>query len=422
MVKTIVSILVLAACVASVSHGADLNWPRWRGPRFDGTAAGGPYPVKWSPGDALWKTAVPGKGYSTPIVWQKRIYLTTGAEGLDAALALDWRGKELWRTPLGKETPGKHKNASGSNPSPVTDGHDLFVLFKSGELAAFTLDGSVRWRKNLFKLFGKDNRFWDFGTSPALTKKHVIVAQMHAGDSYLAAFDKETGELGWKVARNYKTPLEGDQCYTTPIVYSRQGAETLLVWGGLHLTAHDASDGSTVWSCGNFNPENKTLWPAVASPVIAGDIAVVCCGRADRRQPRLHGVRMGGSGDVTKTHRLWKRDDTGSFVPSPTLCEKGVIVVGDMGAVDCIDPQTGKTLWHADLPKGKGKVYASPLVAGRHLYAARDSGTLHVAQLGDSLEWISTINMGERIIATPIAIDGRLLIRCDHHLFCFATK
>jgi len=414
--------MALVISAATVSSGADPNWPRWRGPRSNGSAEGGPYPVKWSPEEVLWKAAVPGKGYSTPIVWQKRIYLTTGAEGLDTALALDWAGKELWRTPLGKEVPGKHKNASGSNPSPVTDGRSIFILFKSGELAALTFDGSVRWRKNLFQQFGKDDRFWDFGTSPVVTARHVVVAQMHAGDSYLVAFDKETGEQCWKVARNYETPVEGDQCYTTPIVYSRRGVETLLVWGGLHLTAHDASDGSTLWSCGGFNPQSKTLWPAVASPVIAGDIAVVCCGRADRKQPRLHGIRMGGSGDVTKTHRLWKRDDVGSFVPSPTLHEGRVYVVGDLGAVDCIDSRTGKTLWHADLPKGRGKVFASPLAAGGHLYAARDSGTVYVARIGESFELVSTIDMGERVIATPIAVDDRLLIRCDHHLFCFSGK
>jgi len=378
--------------------------------------------VKWSPDNVLWKAAVPGKGYSTPIVWRKRIYLTAGAEGLDTAFAFDWAGDELWRTPFGKEVPGKHKNASGSNPSPVTDGRHIFILFKSGELAALALDGSVCWRKNLFKLYGKDNRFWDFGTSPVVTTEHVIVAQMHAGDSYLAAFDKATGELRWKVARNYETPLEGDQCYTTPLVYSRQGVERLLVWGGMRLTAHDASDGSTLWSCGGFNPQSKTLWPAVATPVVAGDVAVVCYGRADRRQPRLHGIRLGGNGDVTETHRLWKRDDAGSFVPSPTLYEGRVYVVGDMGAVDCIDPKTGKTLWHADLPKGRGKVFASPLVAGGHLYTARDRGTFYVARIGASFESISEVDMGERIVATPIAVDGRLLIRCDHHLFCIADE
>ena len=422
MQRTTVSVVAVLILASSVSSETVPNWPHWRGPRCDGSAEGGPYPVKWNPDRVLWKAAVPGKGCSTPIVWQKKIYLTTGAEGRDTALAVGWSGRELWRVTLGKETPGKHKNASGSNPSPVTDGHRIFIFFKSGELAALGLDGTVLWRKNLFKQFGEDKRFWDFGTSPALTAKHVVMAQMHAADSYLAAFDKKTGELCWKVARNYETPVEGDQAYATPLVYSRRGAETLLVWGGLHLTAHDASDGAVLWSCGDFNPESKTLWPAVATPVIVEDIAVVCCGRADRKQPRLHGIRMGGDGDVTATHRLWKRDDAGAFVPSPASHDARVYVVSDLGAVDCIDPRTGKTVWHADLPKGRGKVFASPLVAGGHLYAARDSGTVYVARTGESFELISKLDMGERIIGSPLAVDGPRLIRGDSHLFCIAAK
>jgi outer membrane protein assembly factor BamB len=422
MERSIVPVVAFLVFVSALSSEAASDWPNWRGPRLDGSAEGGPYSVEWNPDSVLWKAAVPGKGCSTPIVWQKKIYLTTGAEGLDTALALDWSGKELWRTPLGKETPGKHKNASGSNPSPVTDGEQVFIFFKSGELAALAMDGTVRWRKNLFKQFGEDKRFWDFGISPVLTKQHVVMAQMHAGDSYLAAFDKETGKLGWKVARNYKTPVEGDQAYATPLVYSREGAETLLVWGGLHLTAHDAANGGTLWSCGGFNPRNRTLWPAVATPVVVDDVAVVCCGRADRKQPRLHGIRMGGDGDVTGTHRLWQRDDIGAFVPSPCQREGRVYVVGDLGAVDCIEPRTGRTLWHADLPKGRGKVFASPLVAAGHLYVARDIGTVYVARIDEAFELVSQIDMGERVIGTPIALDGRLLIRGDSHLFCIAGE
>ena len=109
-------------------------------------------------------------------------------------------------------------------------------------------------------------------------------------------------------------------------------------------------------------------------------------------------------------------------MPSPTAHEGRVYVVSDLGAVDCIDPRTGETLWHADLPKGQGKVFASPLVAGGHLYATRDSGTVYVARIRDSFDLISTIDMRERIIGTPIAVDGRLLIRGESHLFCIAAE
>jgi len=400
------------------------NWPNWRGPDNNGSITSGNYPVKWDPETVLWKIEIPGKGFSTPVVWNKKIYLTTGTEGLDTVLSFDWSGKQLWQKQLGSEIAGKHQNGSGSNPSATTDGSAVFVFFKSGNFAALEFDGSVRWKTNLFERYGKDNRFWDFGTSPVLTKKDVVIAEMHDGESWLAAFDKVTGKVSWKIPRNFKTPVEGSQGYSTPIVFSHKGMETLLVWGGHHLTAHDASDGKTIWSCGNFNPEGTRFWPTVASPVISGTgtVAVVPCGRADRRQPRLHGIKLGGSGDVTETHRLWKREDTGTFIPTPGEYNGRVYVIRDRGEVDCINPLTGENIWSGVFPKGKGSFYSSPLIAGGHLYAAREDGIIFVTRLKDKFEIISEIDMKDRIIASPIAISGRILIRTQHHLFCIGNK
>ena len=159
--------------------------------------------------------------------------------------------------------------------------------------------------------------FWSHGTSPVLTKKHVIMARICAGKSWLAAFDKQTGQLAWKVDRNYKTPKEGDQGYTTPIVIDLAGAQSILVWGAEHLTLHDASDGKVTWSCGGFNSNKVNLWPAVASPVLVGDIIVVPSGRNDKRKPILHGIKMTGEGDQTETAHQWKRDCLLYTSPSP---------------------------------------------------------------------------------------------------------
>jgi hypothetical protein len=422
-----VSLLFLAAAMMLLSiqtsrASENGNWPDWRGPDNNGSITSGNYPVKWDPEKVLWKIDVPGKGFSTPIVWNKRIYLTTGTNDSDTVLAFDWSGKQIWQKQLGPEVAGKHQNGSGSNPSATTDGSAIFVFFKSGNFAALELNGSIRWKTNLFERYGKDNRFWDFGTSPVLTKKDVVIAEMHDGESWLAAFDKATGKVSWKVPRNFKTPVEGSQGYSTPIVFSHKGMETLLVWGGQHLTAHDASDGKTIWSCGNFNPKGTGYWPTVASPVISGTVAVVPCGRADRRQPRLHGIKLGGSGDVTETHRLWKREDTGTFIPTPGQYNGRVYVIRDRGEIDCINPLTGKNIWSGVFPKGKGNFYSSPLIAGGHLYAARESGTIYVIKLKDKFEIISEIDMKDRIIASPIAISDRILIRTEHHLFCIGNK
>ena len=414
-------ILIIATRVTLGEEAAD--WRSWRGPAGNGSIEQGTYPDKFSSDKYLWRTKLPGKGCSTPILLQGKIYLTSPADGKDALLTYDFQGTEKWRAVFGKENAGKHRNGSGSNASPVTDGKSVFVYFKSGTLAAVELDGKIRWQTDLVERFGKDTLFWDHGTSPVLTEKYVIMARMHQGESWLAAFDKASGDMVWKVARNYKTPVECDHGYTTPLVIQHQGKESLLVWGGEHLTIHNASDGQMTWSCGNFNPEANKLWPAIATPVIVGDMVVIAYGRNDRGTPRLHGIRLTGSGDVTATNHVWKRDDVGTFVPTPVAYQGRVILVGDKGEVTSIDPATGKTIWTGAFPKNRANYYASPLVAGGKLFAPREDGTVFVASVADDkFELLAENNMAESVIGSPVPLSNRILLRGETHLFCVAKE
>ena len=404
------------------SSEPDKDWPRWRGPQDNGSIETGAYPVKFDPANVLWKTELPGKGCSTPIVWQQTIYLTAPVEGSDALLAIDWSGKKAWQATFGKQKEGKHRNGSGSNASPVTDGEAVFVYFKSGTLAAVNLDGSVRWKTNLVEKFGPDTLYWDHGTSPVLTEKHVIMARMHHGESWLAAFDKDTGEMDWKVARNYETPQEGDHGYATPLVMQHAGKPALLVWGAQHLTIHDPQDGNVLWTCGNFNPDGEKLWPSISTPVIIGDMAIIAFGRNDRGKPRLYGIKLGGSGDVTTTNHVWKRDDVSAFVPSPVAYKGRVYLVRDRGEVECLDPVTGKTIWSDTLTSNRASYYASPLIANDNLYAPREDGVVFVASVAnDQFRLLSENNMEEPVIGSPVPSSNRIFIRGEGHLFCVAV-
>ena len=139
------------ATVRAVELDPSGSWPHWRGVRDDG-AATGRYPSGWQDGSLIaWKAKLPGSGCSTPVIVRDRIFVTCPAEGRNALLAFDWQGKEVWRTQLGPERAGKHRNGSGSNPSPVTDGTAVFAHFKSGNLAAFSMDGKLRWKTNLLE-------------------------------------------------------------------------------------------------------------------------------------------------------------------------------------------------------------------------------------------------------------------------------
>jgi outer membrane protein assembly factor BamB len=419
--------IVLKICLGltvtlSFSADASPNWPQWRGPHENGSTKDGTYPVKWDATKVLWKAALPGKGCSTPIVWEQRIFLTAPVSDQDAALAFDWNGKQLWRTTLGTEKAGKRGNSSGCNPSAVTDGKSVFVYFKSGTLAGLDLAGKVRWQTNLVTAFGAESLFWDQGTSPVLTEDSVVVARMHHGDSWVAAFDKASGQLRWKVARNYETPVEGDNSYTTPLVSGSPGKEVILVYGAEHLTAHAAADGKLLAECDGFNPRKMGYWPTVASPVMAGEIVVVSSGRADRGQGRLHGIRLGKKNGGPDLQRAWERENAGTFVPTPAEYEGKIYIVRDKGEVDCINPADGKTLWHDTMPKSNKSYFSSPTIAGGKMYIAREDGVVFVAKIDGKLELVAENQMEEQIIASPVPAGNSLLLRGDRHLFCVSGQ
>jgi len=418
MSRAVAVALVLFSFGLGSARAGDENWPQRRGPRDSGSTRTDSAPTSLEDENVAWKVELPGKGCSTPIVFDKRIYVTAPSGGNDAVLAYDWDGKLLWKTEFTAETPGKHRNASGCNPSPVTDGQQVFVAFKSGTLAALNLDGSIRWQKNLVSLYGPVNLFWDFGTSPVLTDKDVVMARMHGGESWLAAFAKDTGELRWKTDRTYETPREVDNGYTTPQVIQFAGRQALLTWGAEHLTIHEAAGGALLWSCGGFNPNATPLWPAVASSVVVDGMAVVCFGRADKGAPRLHGIRLEGKGDVTTTHRVWLREDVGAFVPTPVEYNGLVYVVSDRGQVDCIDPVSGKSLWTESLPRSSSNFYGSPVIAGGVLYAPREDGTVFVLRVEGGFKILAERKFEDRIIASVVPAANRLFVRGEAHLYC----
>jgi outer membrane protein assembly factor BamB len=407
----------------SLSAIANDSWPNWRGPNVNGSVTTGTYPVKFSSDNVLWKVALPGKGTSVPAVHAGQIYVTSPAEKEDAVLAFDFTGKQIWQRKLGPAEPPKHQTlASSCNASPVTDGKLLYVYFKSGNFAALNLDGTVRWKQNLVEQFGKDQLFWDQGTSPALTDKTVVIARMHGGESWIAAFDKITGDLRWREIRNFQTPVENNNGYTTPLLFQHQDKPALLVWGADRLTAHHADTGKVLWTCGGFNPDQTGYWPAIATPVISGNIAVIPVGRDDRNQARMHGIRLDGLGDVSSTHRIWQRDDTGVFVATPVEYKGRVYLLRHKGEVVCLDPTNGKTIWVGAFPEYRTPYYSSPVIGNGMLYAAREDGVIFVARIEDRFELLSQNPMNERVIAAPVTVADRLLIRGDRHLFCIATK
>jgi outer membrane protein assembly factor BamB len=396
------------------------NWPQWRSPDANGIASQGNYPVRFSATeDILWMAELPGKGGSTPIVWEDRIVLTSGVgegdEGEDGVLCFNWAGELLWQVKLGKQIPGRNPRGSGSCPSAITDGERLFVYFKSGTVAALDFNGRILWKTNLRETYGDISMFWDLGSSPVLANGNVVIAVMHEGESYLLALEQTTGKVAWKVDRNYDCGRESAQSYTTPLVITEGNQTTIVVWGADHLTGHDAATGGLIWSYTGFNPERASAWRTIASPVISQGVALVPYGRGRF----LAGMKTDATGTMTQEDFLWEKSGIGTDVATPVARGNSVYIVSFNGRVWCLDILTGEELWQSELPKVKGVFYSSPVLAGNKLYICNDEGAFYVCEISPTgIQVLNQTQFEDNIVATPVLVRDKILLRGTKNLYC----
>ena len=403
-------IAVLFVSLVTVSGSAE-NWPSWRGPDFNGVAPKGNFPTAWSDtGNVAWKVDLPGNGSSTPVVWEDHIILTATADASNVVLCLDRNGKEKWRVTSGVARSGKHKKATGSNPSPVTDGKHIYVYFKSGDLSCLTFDGKLVWELNLQEEYGEDTLWWDLGTSPVLTRKHVVVAVMQTGPSYLIALDKTTGKPAWKQDRNLGAPLEAAQSYSTPIVTTREGKESIIVLGADYVTAHDAANGQQQWKIGTLNPQGEKYWRSIASPVISEGIILAPYARGKT----LTAIDLSGS-----TPKIaWAVDNICADVPTPIAMKDKAITMTDRGLVTQIEIKTGKVIWQTEVEKNRLAFSASPILAGGHVYLTREDGATFVIDAKTGSTVAKNMLTEALAVSTPVFADGQILIRTSNNLYC----
>jgi len=417
--RKIFSITLFALLVTNVAS-AD-NWPQWRGPQFNGAAADGEYPVKWSSTENVaWRYKLPGRSGSTPAVWGDHIFVTCDGEKQNQILCLNRKGERLWQTEIGTLRKGKHRKAAGSNPSPTTDGKHVFVYFKSGDLACLDFAGTVVWQKNMQVLFGEDSLWWDLGSSPVLTKDTIVITCMQTGPSYLAAFDKATGELKWKQDRMLDAPVEAAQSYTTPVVYNDGDQQIIVVLGADHVTAHDGATGKELWRLGGLNPAGDEYYRSIASAVVADGIVVAPYARGTS----ITAIRLGGKGDVTDSHKAWEKFGQGISpdVPTPAAADGKVYLCSDKGNVVCFDITTGKKIWGGQVEKNRNAYSSSPIIAGGHVYITREDGKTFVLAQGDEFKQVAANTLKETTVATPVFVDGNILLQTHEHLYCIGSN
>lgn len=403
-------------CLLAASSLQAAHWPQWRGPNGNGVAEPGEYPVEFSADKGvLWKVELPGKGCSTPVIWEERIFLTCAIENKDGVLCYDRTGKELWRQTFGPAPEAKHESGSGCNPSAVVDGERVYVHYKSGTFACVDFTGKVVWQKNLQALYGEIKFVWDLGTSPVRAGENVILAVMNAGPSYLLCVEGATGKVVWKQPRQFDCAFECNETYSTPVLTKVGEREILVSWGADRVMGHDVTTGQPIWEC-NLNPGKEKMWRTISSPAVANGMAVVSYARGRR----LAGVKVNGSG---KVEPAWQRQQFGTDTPTPATLDGKAYVLNDKGKLACLDVQTGEDIWTAQLPSSKGAFFASPVLAGNRLYCIHNSGAVVVGKIADdnSFTVLAENKMGEPMVATPVLVDGRLYLRGDKHLFCIGN-
>ena len=399
------------------------HWPQWRGPSGDGSLPEGKTPTEFGPGKNLkWQTELPGRGCSTPVAWGDTIFLTGPDGDEDAVMAFGLDGKEKWRKTVGEAMAGKKgRTGSSANSSPLTDGERVYAFFKSGNVAALTMAGELLWSTNIWKEYGENKLWWDNGTSPVLAGGNLVIAVMQTdAPSYVVALDAKTGKKSWKVDRNFDVGTESGDAYTTPHVITDGDREVVVCYGGDHLTGHDAKTGEQLWFAGGYNPEKTKMWRIIASSVLVDDVVVGSFGRGSL----AGGVKVGGSGDVTKDNWLWRKELEGSDAVTPVVRDGKVYIVSDVkssrGKLTCIEAKTGEVVWQDQLPKAAQTYYSSPIMVGNKLYAIRENGAAVCAIIGEKGIEEATVNeLGENVVASPIVVNDMLIIRTDESLMAF---
>jgi len=424
-------LLTPLACLAADVDG----WAKWRGPKDDGMARGDA-PAEWSDTKNIaWKTKIPGKGMSSPIIWGDRIFVTSaiageapskpaandaqqgrrrgmspgGDKGVDhkfMVYCVDRKtGKIIWERLANTAAPHEgYHNRYGSYASntPATDGKMLYAFFGSFGLYAYDLDGKLAWKKS----FAPMRMRMEFGEGVPLTLHAdcLLVKLDSETNSYMVVFDKTTGKELWRVDRGEPSS------WSPPLVVTVKGKKQIVTSASNKTRAYDYDSGKVVWECAGLGTN------VIPAPVVLDDLIVVMSGH---REPNLQAIRLGREGDLSGTDAVvWQNQRGNSYTPSPVLHDGKLYFITDSGQLSCFDMKTGKPYYHQQrLPKPYN-FKASPVGANGKLYLSTEEGDVVVIKMGEKYEVLATNTLDNAsFIATPAIVDGSIYLRSQDTLY-----
>ncbi len=437
-----ISLALIAALLLEVALGiattasAAGNWPQWRGPDGSGISTEKNLPAEWSTTKNIkWKTPIDGRGHSSPIVWDNKIFVTTAIEGelvpgakapkhmmgdkefvhpdsIGANKKHTFKviavnrdtGKILWQAVAFEGTPydDRHRKSSYAASTPATDGKLVYAFFGSEGLYAYDFNGKLAWKADLGKM---GTVGMGTGTSPIVFENLVIVQcdEENGTASFIVGLDKKTGKEVWR------TPRKIQVSWSTPLLVKTAKRAELITSGTESIVSYDPATGKELWT--HKGVESN----AIPSPVANSEFVYLVAGYPAKI---AMAIRLGSSGDLTGTPNVpWKYAKGTAYVPSPILYGDYLYLTTDRGILTCIDAKTGEVKYEGGRIPIPATFTASPVAFDGKILMTSEDGDTFIVKAGPKHEIIGTNSVGEPVYASPAMADGRIYIRGEKNLY-----
>jgi len=396
------------------------NWPGFRGPGRQGMSQEKDVPLEWSQtSNIAWKTPVPGEGWSSPIVFEDSIFVTTATDGGVSFRLLRIERKSgtiLWDKEIFQQKAGhKQQFNSYASSTPVTDGQKVFVVAADGSIAAVSIEGNVVWTNHDVDFYSEHG----LAVSPVLYEDLVIIAfdgsssgsdpklgwQKPWDQAVIKALDKNTGKVRWEGKRGLSRVS-----HVCPQILRQDGKDQLISSAGNVVQGFDLETGRRIWT---VSSSGEGVVPSV---VIGEGLVFTASGFGEST---IRAVRTGGQGDVTATHIAWESTEDVPKVPSMLYARPFLFLITEGGVAKCLRAQTGEVLWRERLDP---KYSASPVWAEGRIYFLSEKGTTTVIQAGPEFKVIARNELDEKCCASPAISQKQIFIRSEHNLFCIGAN
>lgn len=406
--------ITLLGCLFAGATALAGEWPGFRGPEGDGHARASNLPLEWGPDkNVAWKQKLPGKGWSSPVLRDGRLYLTTAvardnenppAVSLQVVSVDAAKGSILWKREIFRHdsdrTKRQHKKNSYASPTPILEGDRLYVHFGHLGTACLTTGGRLIWKNESIDYHPVHGT----GGSPIVVGGILFFACDGGSNPFVVALDKKTGKLRWRKDRNIE--VQKTFSFSTATAIEVDGGTQIVSPASGAVIAYDPGDGSEIWKV-----RYGEGYSVVPKPVYAHGLVYVCSGF---NRAVLYAIDPTGKGDVTDSHVRWTQQRAVPLTPSVLVVGDHLFMVDDKGFASCLNAKTGEQYYQERLGGGCS---ASPVYADGRIYVQNEEGKAIVLKPGREFEVLATSELGEKTLASYAVANGAIFLRTEDHLY-----